>query len=305
MITCLSAGAVHAQDKEIAFTFDDAPRSGGKAMSGPARTEALIAALADGGVEGAIFFSTSKHIDASGDERMRRYAAAGHYIANHSHSHNHPEADNVPAYLDDVRRAHGMLKDYDTFIPLYRYPFLNEGREIATRDALRVGLKDMGYSDGYVTVDNYDWYLEALYQRALTEGKRIDHEKLRTLYVELLLEAVQFYDAIAQETLGRSPKHVLLLHENDLAAMFVDDLALALRNAGWRIIPGPEAYDDPIARETPDTLFLGQGRVAALAEVQGRSRQSLVHEAEDEDWLDGAFWASGVIVTPDARSTGD
>jgi len=44
------------------------------------------------------------------------------------------------------------------------------------------------------------------------------------------------------ETLGCSPEHVLLLHENDLAALFISDFAkLFLKEAGklfglWRVI---------------------------------------------------------------------
>ena len=47
---------------------------------------------------------------------------------------------------------------------------------------------------------------------------------LRDLYVETLVGAADFTDRIAIETIGRSPAHVILLHETDLAAMFVDDL---------------------------------------------------------------------------------
>lgn len=294
-LAALLAVTAPLQAREIAFTFDDAPRKDGLRFTGAERTEALVDALERGGVEGAIFFATTQHIDAAGDARLRRYQAAGHFIGNHSHTHGSPHGMGLEAYLEDLREADRRLRDYPAFLPLYRFPFLNEGRDEALRDGIRAALADMDYRHGYVTVDNYDWYMEHLYQRALAEGRPVNEQRLRERYVSLLVDAVNFYDSIALETLGRSPRHVLLLHENDLAALFVDDLALALKAEGWTIIPGPEAYTDPIAETLPDTLFNGQGRVAALAAVAGVPRRQLVHEAEDEAWLEADFEARGVF----------
>ena len=50
-----------------------------------------------------------------------------------------------------------------------------------------------------------------------------------------------------------------------------------------------EAYADPIARMEPDTLYLGGGRVAALANVAGREPASLVHPRTDEAELERLF----------------
>ncbi len=302
MATAMTALA--AQAREIAITFDDAPRGDGRVFTGPERTTALLASLDEAGVEGAIFFAVGQQVDSPGERRLRAYSAAGHYLANHSHTHGSPERLGVEAYLEDVRQADHVLSPLPSYLRLYRFPFLNEGRDEATRDALRDGLVAQDLGQGYVTVDNYDWYMEYLLQQALSEGREVDYERLGALYVGLLSEAVEFYDRIAVETLGRSPRHVLLLHENDLAALFVDDLVRALRDAGWSIIPGPVAYEDALAGRVPDTLFLGQGRVAALAAEAGRPRPELVHEAEDEDWLEARFEAAGVFGPLPASDTG-
>ena len=91
------------------------------------------------------------------------------------------------------------------------------------------------------------------------------------------------------EAIGRSPAHVLLLHETDLAAMFVDDLAAALKADGWAVIPIDKAYRDPIAAVEPDTWFLNAGRVAALAHLKGREPRTLMHERTDEAVLTRLF----------------
>ena len=82
---------------------------------------------------------------------------------------------------------------------------------------------------------------------------------------------------------------MLLLHENDLAALFIEDLVAALRRDGWRIIAADEAYEDDIAAESPDTMLLGQGRVAALAVDRGAPRMSVFGPYGEEAELDALF----------------
>jgi hypothetical protein len=103
-----------------------------------------------------------------------------------------------------------------------------------------------------VTIDGSDWNMEALTVDAVKAGKTIDMDALRTLYVETMVEAADFADGLAQKTWGRQPAQVILLHETDLAALFIADLAAALRKDGWTIITADEAYADPISRLAPD-----------------------------------------------------
>ena len=293
-----------AQSREIAITFDDAPRAGSALFSGEGRTAALIEALAEAGVAGTIFFSTGRHVDEAGMERLQAYVAAGHFIGNHSFQHRHPEDLGLEGYRADMEKADELFRPMEGFLPLYRFPFLNEGRSEAMRDGLREALTELGYENGYVTVDNYDWYMEALLQQALEAGRRVDYVRLGKVYVELLVDSVEFYDRIAVESLGRSPRHVLLLHENDLAALYIDDLARALVERGWTLIPGPDAYQDAIAERAPDTVFNGQGRVAALAEEGGGVRRELVHPSEDQAWLEDYFESRGIFGPAAAPDSG-
>jgi peptidoglycan/xylan/chitin deacetylase (PgdA/CDA1 family) len=291
--------------RRIAITFDDAPRAGSTKLTGAERTALLIRNLEAAQSPPVIFFSTAANIDEAGDVRMRQYQDAGHYIGNHSYSHPGLEPGKADEYLEDVRRAHGLLSQYPNFVPMFRYPFLNEGRDRKSRDSVRSALGELGYRNGYVTVDNYDFYMDTLLQRALENGREADYRKLGRLYVETLVDAADFYDDIAQEVLGRSPAHVLLLHENDLAALYIGDLIAGLRDEGWEIIDAMAAYDDPIAAVTPDTLFNNQGRVAAIAETGGMDRRDLVHPAEDREYLERLFEERGVFDKQHAWKPGD
>lgn len=271
--------------QEIALTFDDAPRSDGGLYKGLKRSEILIDKLKQYNVPQVAFFANSAKLDAVGELRLKMYGQAGHIIANHSHTHPHIHDVGVEIFIADIKKAHEALSGLPKFRPWFRFPFLDEGKDQETRDRIRTALDDMGYLNGYVTVDNYDWYLDFMYQQALKENKKINYDLLKDLYIEHIWESIQFYHHIALKTLGRSPKHVLLLHENDLAALFLDDLISFLRGEGWLIISPEEAYKDPIANHIPDVLMNNQGRVAAIAREKGTSGRDLVQESEDEQYL--------------------
>lgn len=273
--------------KQIALSFDDAPRGKGPRFSGDERGAELIAALERVQAGPVVFFITTQGFAQQGGRaRVERYAAAGHLIANHSHSHRWLRKTAVETYLADIDRASKLLEGIENQRSWYRFPFLDEGKPLKKRDAVRAGLKQRGLKNGYVTIDNYDWYIEREWLSAVKAKRSVDEEALKGVYIDMLLGAVRFYDAAAREALGRSPAHVLLLHENDLAALFIDDLVLALRKEGWKIVSPDVAYADPIAKVQTKTLMNYQGHVAALAVEAGRDPKTFTHRAIEEAQLD-------------------
>jgi peptidoglycan/xylan/chitin deacetylase (PgdA/CDA1 family) len=293
IVLLLSATPADAQ-RRIALTFDDVPRARGAYFTPDERTERLIAQLRRARVRQAAFFITTGNLDrpdgAGGEARIAAYVAAGHVIANHSHSHLWATRTPVEAYVADLDRAAAWLSGRAGWRPWYRFPFLDEGRDTPQRrDALRLALAQRGLSSGYVTADSYDWHLESLTSRAVRSGNAVDRQALRRLYIDAILGAAEFSDRIAVETLGRSPAHVLLLHETDLAALFIADAVAALRARGWRIVSADEAFHDPIAAVEPDSMFLGSGRIAGIANARGRPRRELVPQWNEEDYLTRLF----------------
>lgn len=278
--------------RSVALTFDDPPLPDTPVMTGELRTQLIINALRENGVDGAMFFSVSSRIDTSNVDRMSAYAEAGHVIANHSHTHANLHNVGAETFLEDVQQADQILSEMPGFQPYFRFPYLNEGNTKEQRDIVRAALAEMGYQQGYVTIDNYDFYIDRLIREAFEENPELDLEAIGALYVEMMMGAAEHYDAIACKWLGRSPVHVLLLHENDAAALFLSRLINDFKEQGWSFIPALEAFKDPISEVMPDTLVLGQGRVAALAAVAGAEPTSLRHQGEDTEILDAAFEAA-------------
>jgi len=285
--------AAAQEQKRIALSFDDVPRFPGAFMTPDERTIALIQALKEAGVKQAAFFVTSGNLEQdygrNGEARIRAYVDAGHVIANHSFSHTHLSDSTVADYVADLDKTEAWLKGRPGRRPWYRFPYLDEGHDIERRDAVRAALRERGLTNGYVTVDAYDWAIDDLARKAVTDKREINLRALGDFYAETVVKAADFYDGLARETLGRSPAHVLLLHETDLNALFIEDVVAALQADGWQIIPIDEAYADPIAQIEPDTLVLGGGRVSALAVVAGRRPADVFFERNDEAVLARLF----------------
>lgn len=266
------AGPTAPGDKRIALTFDDIPRARGAFLDEEERTARLVAALKSASVRQAAFFLNPGQIAErpGADARIKRYVAAGHVIANHSHTHPHLSETEAVGYLADIDDAEAWLKSRTGYRPWFRFPYLDEGRrDKAKRDAVRTGLAARGLRNGYVTVDASDWWYEQATIDAAKAGQTMDMDALRDLYVESHVEAAEFNDRLARQALGRAPAQVMLLHETDLAALYVGDLVRALRNNGWTIVSADEAYSDPIAKLQPDVPSAQGTLTEALAWEKG------------------------------------
>lgn len=307
---------VSAQQKRIALTFDDVPRGDGPWLSDDERAARMVAELDKAGVKQAAFFLnpsrlvTAPDSDAQAVARAERgrahvdaYVAAGHVIANHSNSHPSLSGTAADAYLADIDQAQQWLNGRKGFRPWFRYPYLDEGRQDkAKRDAVRVGLKDRGLLNAYATIDGLDWKFEGMATDAVKAGKKVDRVALGKLYVETHVGAANFFDGLAIKTLGRSPAHVMLLHETDMAAFYIGDLVRALEADGWTIITADEAFADPITKMEPDVPST-QGTRTELLAWEKRLPAPRWYERNDEEVLAKLIRAQVLHEAPAAPAT--
>jgi len=275
--------------KELAITFDDSPRAAKGLLSGPERANKLVAALAKHQVKQVAFFSVSKHLDTEGVTRLNTYSDAGHLIANHSHDHPDFNTLSLTQYINNFVQADKQLKKFSTFTKMYRFPYLREGNTQEKRDGMRATLDEYDYQNAYITLNTYDWYIENLFQAALAKGEEVNLERMKRFYVEVLIESIEYYDALAIKHLNRSPKHVLLLHEMDISALFIGDLIDELRQRGWDIISPEHAYSDDISQMlTKKVLSYNPGRIGEIARDKGQKKQ-LWPNSLDESYLTEKF----------------
>ena len=115
---------------ELALTFDDGPN--------PAWTPRLLETLASHGVRATFFLLGSRA--AAEPELVRRIAAAGHLIGNHSWSHPNLALTARSRIREELARTRSTLEDITgTAIRFFRPPF-GARRPAALREARDLGM---------------------------------------------------------------------------------------------------------------------------------------------------------------------
>lgn len=289
LLLLINVSAHSAPDKQIAFTFDDSPRAATGYLDGPTRARMLLAALKAHDVPQVAFFSVSAQLSEEGIARLTAYSDAGHLIANHSHDHPDFNVLSLAQYVANFEEADRALAQFKTMTKLFRFPYLREGNTLEKRDGMRAALAAKGYRNAYVTANTYDWYIENQFQKAISAGVKLDLVRMSHYYVEMMVQSIEAYDEFAVKELGRSPKHVLLLHETDISALFVGDLVTELKRKGWQIISPLAAYEDDIASfQTPEVLAYNPGRIGEIVRSKGQTK-GLWPPALKEEYLDQQF----------------
>jgi peptidoglycan-N-acetylglucosamine deacetylase len=274
IVAAMLASAPSHAEKRIALSFDDIPRHTGPELSREKRQKLLIAGLKKAGVKQAVFFVNPASLSETGtppDEgAITRYAKAGHVLANHTDNHLKLGDNSAEDYLKHIDIAESWLKGRKGYRPWFRFTYLDEGgKDKVKRDVVRAGLAKRGLRNGYVTTEAADWHMLALWADAVKAGKAVDRQKLCAFYAKHHFAAAEFDNGLAVKALGRSPAHVMLLHETDIAAYCITDLVTALRKGGWTIISGDKAYADPISKLMPDVPSAQGGLIEAVAWEKG------------------------------------
>lgn len=256
--------------RELALSFDDCPRKLGGTMSGMERARKLTDGLKEAGVGQVAFFCNSPSRSADGLERIQHFADQGHIIGNHTATHPNLNRTDPQAFIREIAQADQELHDFPNFRKWLRYPYLREGANVDDITTVRQYLEQTGYQNAYVTIDTQDWYANELLLQAIAQGKTWDAANLCQTYSRIITEEAAFYDDLSVRALGRSVKHMVLLHETDINALCIVDIVASLKAEGWNIISPDLAYTDPIAdREPSPTVPLHMGRVFALAKEAG------------------------------------
>ncbi|MGY3821272.1 polysaccharide deacetylase family protein [Acinetobacter haemolyticus] len=269
---------VHA--KQLALSFDDGvnPDLNVQALT---INQHILEQLHQHQIKSIIYPSVIKIGDYAGVQLVAEWGKQGHQIGNHSELHLNLNKDSISSqqYIDGIRRAEQVFQPLQGWVARYRYPFLKEGNTQEKRDAVVGYLKQHDYQSGAVSIDASDWFYNQKYLSYQKHHQSDQLEKLKQAYIYHLLDRADYYDQLAIDTIGYSPKHVLLLHVNAINAAFLDDVVLAFQQQGWQLIDSDKAYTDPMYQLSPTVLPAGESIIWSLAKQQGHA--DLRYPAED------------------------
>ena len=262
----LLASAVSAAPRppEIAITIDDLPVH---APYPPGVTptqvnEQMIAALKSGGVPAIGFVNgigTVQHPETL--EMLPKWRAAGFLLGNHTWTHPHLSQLTIPQFEDELMKGDPMLSrlgegsDWRWF----RYPFLDEGKDEAQRNAARAVLAKHGYRVADVTTSFSDWAFTPAWARCNAAGDKPAVAALERMYLDAVKESISVARGTALALYGRDIPYVLLMHVSAMSAHMMPRVIRTYRDAGFRFVTIQQAESDPVYR--PDVDLSLPGRV--------------------------------------------
>ena len=235
---------------EIALTFDDLPLHGPIPEGDTPQSVAddVIAALTNAHVPAYGFVNAHWVADQPATlDVLESWRAAGLPLGNHTWSHRHLSEMSIAQFEDEVARDEPVLQQLadGTDWHWLRYPFLDEGKDAAQRQAARDLLARRGYKIADVTMDFGDWQWTAPYARCRAAKDQASIAKLKQLYLSAAREAIGYYRGLSNRLFGRDIPYVILLHESAFEARMLPQLIGLFRSEGFRFVTLPGAEKDP------------------------------------------------------------
>lgn len=283
--------AARVQSPEIAFTFDDPTTETRADLKWQEVNDRILKALASNNVK-SILFVCGKRVDSdSGRQLIGAWDRAGHLVGNHSYSHlnfnesGDPDGSGRGTLADfeaDALKNEPLIRDYQHFARLFRFPFFKEGDTVEKRDGMRAFLKEHGYRMGRATIDASDWAIDARLKKRIDAQPHADLSAYRDFFLQHIWDRSQFYDSLAQRLLARPVRHTVLLHHSALNALFLDDLIAMFRKKGWTLVDAEYAYRDEVYDRQPKILPAGESLIWALAKESGKFENELRYPGEDD-----------------------
>ncbi|MET0357148.1 MAG: hypothetical protein ABW044_10245 [Cellvibrio sp.] len=246
IVVLASAFSVTSSAQEIVLAFENtlAPSS---TLDGTARTKMLIRNMARADVKQAMFLIRTKTITPNTIERMMYYEETGQLLVNAGHNYSMLHAPKSFGYPIDIMKANAALEEYQNYHKHVFFPYLYTGGNVELLEQLQNYLAEHNYLPTYVTTRVPDEYMNSLYHARASAGRAVDTRQLEKAYTKMILDAVVAYDAKAYGLLGFSPRQVLLLHENDIAAYCIVGAIDALVAKGFKVIAPEKVFTDPVA----------------------------------------------------------
>jgi peptidoglycan-N-acetylglucosamine deacetylase len=286
--------ATAAAAQTLSLTFDDGlnPTTQQRARLW---NDQIIAGLKGEGVTAMVFPSLSRIGGEAGIELIRAWAQAGHNVGNHTSKHRSLSSPKVTLddFISDVVEGDAALSGIPGFVPMIRFPFLKEGDSIEKRDGFRRWMTTNGYKPAAVSIDASDWYYDQLFVAFTNSGSLAKVYQVQKAYIEHLIDRATYYDGLAKQLLGRSPKHVMLLHTNAINAASVGAIITAFRARGWQFVSPASAFGDPMYALQPSSVPAGESIVWALAKERGIS--GLRYPGEDSVYEEPKLRALGLL----------
>lgn len=246
MFCCV--GVNHSSARELVLAFENTLQDS-TSLDAMARSQMLVRNLATAGVPQAMFLIKTEYMGDKNSGRVALYSDKGHLLVNAGHNHSLVSKSDLYAYEIGILKANRILEQYPGYKKHVHFSTLHEIGDSGIQRGLTDFLIERDYRPAFTGFNNsrgIDNYIDQLYQKKISKNRPVNMSALEKAYVELMVQPLQRQDEYLFNMLGYSPRQVLVIQENDLAAYFVVALVDELVARGWTMIAAEKAMDDPI-----------------------------------------------------------
>ncbi len=281
IVPLVSGSQAQTPDRKIALTFDDLPGLGPSGYWRPREiSRTILRTLADHQIQAAGFVVGEKiDDDLSNFVVVEDWASQGHLLGNQTHADvdlNELAADEFLEHLSDGQNyLRRLSRAFDFDYRYIRYPFLHQGNTEKNKNRVAKALYSADYKIAHVTVKTSDYRFNQFYVES--EGDPEELAELKRLYLEHVLQALDYAESQSEAVFGRNINHILWLRCGLVTAQFLEDLILQLKERGYQFISLPEALADP-AYQTEET-YVGPLGLSFIDRVA--ASRSLPFDPED------------------------
>ena len=271
---------------QLSITIDDPNTENSGNLTWMEKDDALLETLDKQGIKAALFVCGKRINSAEGKVLLNKWNEKGHMICNHSYSHSYYHSKKITpeVFENDFLRCDSIINGYSGYSKYFRYPYLKEGDTPEKRDGFRKFMHEIGYNQGYVTIDASDWYIDSRAVDTLKISPALDLTPYKEYYITHIYNRAMFYDSLAVKLTGRHIKHTLLLHHNFINSQFLGELLTHFKKNGWELINASDAFNDEVFTKEPDILPAGESIIWALAKETGNYESVLRYPGEDSEY---------------------
>jgi len=243
-------------NREVAVTFDDLPVASAPYDSPEAwrdLTQRLVSSIERNNVPSVGFVIAQKLMKENDPEPwkvdlLKVWVRAGLELGNHTYSHPSLHQVNLDTYEKDIMKGDEILRPFLTSqgmrLRYFRHPYLQTGRDEATKASVGTFLQTRGYVVAPVTIDDSDWVFARAYTKALARNDAETAARVKSAYLPYIESKVVYFERQSRELLGREVRQILLLHASALNADAFDGIARMLKGRGYSFIPLERALSD-------------------------------------------------------------
>jgi peptidoglycan-N-acetylglucosamine deacetylase len=278
---------------KIALTIDDFAMPSTNMLSILDRDKGIRATLDRHNLKAAGFVAGMRVDNPDGHAILKAWSDSGHIFGNHSYSHKYFGKQSIDSYWTDIAKCDALLTPYKGFRKLFRFPYLGEGTSPENRDAMRQKLKDNGYRNGVVTIDTSEWFIDNRMGKRYRDNVQAKLDGYGHYYVAHLLDRAEYYDRLSRLIFKQPIPHTLLIHHNDVTALFLHDVITMFKDKGWEFINAEDAYHSDELQQTYDVMPSGQSIIWAAAKAKAIGGD-LRYPAEDGRYEEPKMLALGL-----------